>query len=233
MDTRRLVYAIGIIRCASRRMYAVMVLEAHRMAELVEQLDNVTRALVNDEACVENLSVCRLDRSLVPFQRRLEPAQMLRATLEAVSRIHHAKRIDFTIVVIVVERRIERRVFFEHRENRPLHKFGLFPDIPDKRLALAYKEYVKGRDKSARRLVIEIVPGRPQIAILIVAFRVQTRIHACRIEILPAIRLACHKNNREAQISAGMMRFREHCRNPSSPPRPTAIIRISEPVRRL
>ena len=92
-----------------------MILKAHRMAELMNQLHNMSGTLVDNETGIEYKPVRSLNRRLVFFHRSLEPAQVANPTLVAVSRIQHAERINFAIVVPIVQGTIERRIFFQHR----------------------------------------------------------------------------------------------------------------------
>ena len=193
-----------------------MVLEAHRMAEFVKKLRDMALALVDNETRVEYDPVVRLHDRAVFFQGRLEAAQMLARIvfrIVAFSRIEHAECIDFAILVRIIFRCIELRILLEHREEGPLHQLGfLFPDIALEGFALAHQEHVKVRLEHSGRLVDKVIPHGTQVIVFGIAFLVQSRIHACGIQILPVVRFARHEHDREIEFPGRMMRSGQHGR---------------------
>ena len=196
-----------------------MILEAHRVAEFMNHRNNVACALVNDKTGAKKLSFTRLYAKR-PY-RCLESTQMLGSRIVARSSIQHAKRIDFAIVVGIIDRPVHQGVFFHHRKNGALHEGTFVSDILTERFAFAHQVHVKSRDKHARRLIDKIIPDGSQVGILSVVFLIQASIHPRRIKILFSI--SFHKNYRETEVSFRMARLRQYCRHPRCRRQPLSI----------
>ena len=112
MRTGSLVFRIPEIRIAVIAVHAIMVLEAHRMAELVDKSREQIVFLLDDKVAVKLLVIAGIHPAVTPAvsiipQFVLEPAQMLIPGLDLPPGKKDAEGIHVAVIVGVIEGRVK------------------------------------------------------------------------------------------------------------------------------
>ena len=179
------IFEIGIAIIA---IHAIMVLESHRMAELMDEGREQVIFLLDDKVAIELLALAGIHPAVTPAvsiipQFVLEPAQMLIPGLDLSPGKKDAEGIHVAVIVGVIECCVEIGVLAQQSLYTLLDQRVLVADVTGKGIVHLYKVQVVSRHELARRLVYKIIPHGTRVVVLRIVFLVQEPVYLGRIEI--------------------------------------------------
>ena len=212
IHSRRLVERIGIVARIVAPVHAVVVLEPHGMAELVQKRREQVGLLAYNQVTVELFPVTRIlnaDIAVVPvLQLVMESAKRYVIGIESRPGMNHAKHVHLAVVIGIVPAGIERRILLLDGIYRELYKERFLLDIVGKVRVHPHEIEVEAGREYSHRLVVKIVQHRAHVAALGVAFPVEPVVHGGRIEVRLAPEL--HEGNGKAVLAIHEPVRRDH-----------------------